>query len=104
MLRSAASPGSRGVRPVGRRYEWPPHDTAPDRPPFRLQLIGSETASTRCDPDGRQQNSQTAPPPFSRRYLQRSKLFDLGLAKFDVLLGNRIVFLLHQLVGHGARV
>src|SRR5271166_2846456 len=35
MLRSAASPGSRGVRPVGRRYEWPPHDTATDRPPLR---------------------------------------------------------------------
>src|SRR5215813_10305226 len=23
----------RGVRPVRERYEWPPHDAAPDRPP-----------------------------------------------------------------------
>src|SRR4029077_19541372 len=23
----------RGVRPVRGRYEWPPHDAAPDRPP-----------------------------------------------------------------------
>src|SRR5262249_42821006 len=41
MLRSAASPGSRGVRPVARRYEWPPHDAASDRPPLlRLQASG----------------------------------------------------------------
>ena len=31
-------------------------------------------------------------------------LFDLTFAKLDMLLGDRIVFLLHQLVGHGARV
>src|SRR3954451_8600333 len=24
----------RGVRPVRERYEWPPHDAAPDRPPL----------------------------------------------------------------------
>src|SRR5215472_12428094 len=24
----------RGVRPVRGRHEWPPHDAAPDRPPF----------------------------------------------------------------------
>src|SRR5258705_885263 len=24
----------RGVRPVRGRYEWPPHDAAPDRPPL----------------------------------------------------------------------
>src|SRR5262249_48012745 len=24
----------RGVRPVRERYEWPPHDAAPDRPPI----------------------------------------------------------------------
>src|SRR6516162_10883553 len=29
---------------------------------------------------------------------------DLGFAEFDVLLGDRVVFLLHQLVGHGARI
>src|SRR5579871_2281188 len=31
-------------------------------------------------------------------------LLDLGFAKLDVLLGNGIVFLLGQLVGHGPRV
>src|SRR5689334_7804594 len=34
MLRSAASPGSRGVRPARERCEWPPHTTASGRPPF----------------------------------------------------------------------
>src|SRR6266540_3136817 len=29
---------------------------------------------------------------------------DLGFAELDVLLGDRVVFLLHQLVGHGARI
>src|ERR1700732_2572268 len=29
---------------------------------------------------------------------------DLGLAEFHVLARDRIVFLLHQLVGHGARI
>jgi hypothetical protein len=32
------------------------------------------------------------------------RLFDLGFAKFDVLLGYRIVFLLDQFIGHGARI
>src|SRR6516164_9723454 len=31
-------------------------------------------------------------------------LFDFGFAKFDVLLGDRIVFLLDQFVGHRARI
>jgi hypothetical protein len=31
-------------------------------------------------------------------------LLDLILAKFDVFLGDRVVFLLHQFVGHGARI
>src|SRR3954467_14577391 len=29
----------RGVRPVRGRYEWPPHDAAPDRPPLSLIAI-----------------------------------------------------------------
>jgi hypothetical protein len=33
-----------------------------------------------------------------------SGLFDLGFAKFDVLLGDRIIFLLDQFIGHGARI
>jgi hypothetical protein len=32
------------------------------------------------------------------------QLLDLGFAKFDVLFGDRVVFLLDQLIGHGARV
>jgi len=31
-------------------------------------------------------------------------LFNLRFAKFDVFLGDRVVFLLHQFVGHGARI
>ena len=34
MLRSAASPGSRGVRPARKWWEWPPHITISSRPPF----------------------------------------------------------------------
>src|SRR6266849_9750804 len=52
MLRSAASPGSRGVRPVGRRYEWPPHDTATDRPPRLRRCAGLRIlAATKPSPD-----------------------------------------------------
>jgi hypothetical protein len=31
-------------------------------------------------------------------------LFNLRFAEFDVFLGDRVVFLLHQFVGHGARI
>jgi hypothetical protein len=31
-------------------------------------------------------------------------LLDFGFAKFDVLFGDRVVFLLDQFIGHGARV
>jgi hypothetical protein len=31
-------------------------------------------------------------------------LLDLGFAKFDVLLGHRIVFLFDQFIGHSARI
>src|SRR6476659_10359638 len=33
-----------------------------------------------------------------------ASLLDLGFPELDVLLGDRVVLLLHQLVGHGARV
>src|SRR5271165_2903720 len=33
-----------------------------------------------------------------------ARLFDLAFAELDMLLGDGIVFLFHQLVGHGARV
>src|SRR4051794_41479041 len=32
------------------------------------------------------------------------RLLDLGFPELDVLLGDGVVLLLHQLVGHGARV
>src|SRR5262245_65681763 len=28
----------RGVRPAWERYEWPPHDAAPSRPPLRKRV------------------------------------------------------------------
>src|SRR5262249_35725656 len=108
MLRSAASPGSRGVRPVGRRYEWPPHDTATDRPPdfLRSRVRGPlrrlfpraeyGVAGTLGHP--RLWRAVSSPPTPG------SNLFDLAFAELDVLLGDRIVFLLDQLIGHGARV
>src|SRR3954451_5952568 len=37
------------------------------------------------------------------RYV-RGRALALGFAEFDVLLGDRVVFLLHQLVRHGARI
>src|ERR1700684_3692443 len=42
--------------------------------------------------------------PGTTHVKQLILLFDLGLAKFDVLFRDWIVFLFHQLVGHGARV
>src|SRR5205807_7338035 len=36
--------------------------------------------------------------------INRRPSLDLGFAELDVLLGDRIVFLLAELVGHGARV
>src|SRR5713226_1207366 len=140
MLRSAASPGSRGVRPVGRRYEWPPHDTATDRPPPSALLRGlAHLAATKPhrDHDGARSGAFFArrvracpakslpsgltrgwKPVLGKGHAQTKQwrgmtirrkviplyLFDLTFAKLDMLLGDRIVFLLHQLVGHGARV
>src|ERR1700722_14697181 len=40
----------------------------------------------------------------SPQRFKRPRSLDLGFAEFDVLLGDGIVFLLHQLVGHGARI
>src|SRR5271169_867343 len=35
----------RGVRPAWERCEWPPHDIAPGRPPFRHELLPLSTAA-----------------------------------------------------------
>src|ERR1700731_1227478 len=95
MLRSAASPGSRGVRPVGGRYEWPPHDTATDRPPRSARKVASAMSW-----GGRHDGGLTTTGAVRRA----RGLFDFAFAEFDVLFGNRIVFFLHQLVSHGARI
>src|SRR5437870_11305282 len=71
----------RGVRPVRKRYEWPPHEAASGRPPI---------------PPGYRNKGPTEQRPF--RYPRIS--LDLGFAELDVLLGNRIVFLFGQLVRH----
>src|ERR1700758_5621262 len=67
------------------RCEWPPHDTVPGRPPF------PQSVTTRMAGAG---------PAIATASARRCKLLDLGLAKFGVLLGDRIVFLLHQFIGH----
>src|ERR1041384_5410051 len=56
----------RGVRPVRERYEWPPHDAAPGRPPLfhRLEFpIRSQNARGR--PSGRPRS----PRSCATRYL-----------------------------------
>src|SRR5262249_57685630 len=82
-----------GVWAVGGRYEWPPHDAAPDRPPS-LRASGSRLIHSSIS-----QNTKGVPGASGE-----ARSLDLGFAEFDVLLGDRIVFLLHQLVGHGARI
>src|SRR6266404_5644678 len=42
--------------------------------------------------------------PRSNPLESAGSLLDLGLAEFDVLARNRIVFLLYELVGHGTRI
>src|SRR6266702_3112124 len=76
------------------RCEWPPHDTAPGRPPcfpekyLAVPMLGTQEGARRGAPVR----------PQSQRSL------DLGFAKFDVLLSDRVIFLLHELVGHRARI
>src|ERR1051325_6187011 len=122
MLRSAASPGSRGVRPARERCEWPPHTTASGRPPFPTVILGRTAGAgmpLTCPLPG--------PPPQAGRKRGRGKsvrkkrkgaawapsvifaigeagLLDLALTELDVLLGDRIVLLLHQLLGLRTRV
>src|SRR5215470_20449178 len=92
------------------RCEWPPHDTVPGRPPSHLRLITLES-----EPTGSASLERRRPWRIDRRppglafgeHLRmnaRTGLFDFGFAEFDVLLGDRIVFLLDQFVGHRARI
>src|SRR3981189_1581915 len=42
--------------------------------------------------------------PRANALKRAGSLLDLGLAEFDVLARDRVVLLLHELVGHGARI
>src|SRR6185503_21319145 len=51
-----------------------------------------------------QRAPERTPPTTARHRPAYLILLDLGLAEFDVLLGDRIVLLHDQLLGHGARI
>src|SRR5262249_2402091 len=58
-------------------------------------------ASTSIGPT-RQNKNGAARAPFSQKH--SAVLLDLGFAEFDMLARNRVVLLLDELVGHGARI
>src|SRR5262249_54276926 len=60
----------RGVRPVRGRYEWPPHDTAPDRPPS----IPPPPAGHQSDVGKMKRRPQRA--PFALRRARRHLILD----------------------------
>src|SRR5262249_25553329 len=94
MLRSAASPGSVGFGRFGGGTSG-------------LLMTPLPTGHLRCG-RGKPPNSQLNCAKYERRPGRSASgeatSLDLGFAEFDVLLGDRVVFLLHQLVGHGARI
>src|SRR5690348_7227710 len=91
MLRSAASPGSRGVgRP--QNGEWPPRTAVLGRPPILSRLKTKSTAEAVLF------DFELLPD------LLDSDLLDLGFLELDVLARDRVVLLLRQLVGHGPAV
>src|SRR5262249_33424112 len=77
----------RRVRPAAWRCEWPPHRrrlrpaTSLSGRYFHAMMVGN-----------------------GARGAAHARLFDLRLAEFHVLLRDRVVFLLGELVGHGARI
>src|SRR5258707_15822217 len=90
----------RGVRPVRGRYEWPPHDAAPDRPPF----LAPSAPKTKRAPRGAPFCVDPARPAQPAGAPRNRGSLDIGFAELDVLLGDLIVFPLGELVRHGARV
>src|SRR5258708_21307471 len=60
-----------------------------------MRLIGASTSS-------KNRKGALADAPATRR--DAAALLDLRLTEFDVLLGDRIVLLHDQLLGHGARI
>src|SRR5437763_1179485 len=61
----------RGVRPVRERYEWPPHDTAPDRPPVGGQWTTAANRLLRGAKmrKGRRRGALATSQPFSADHL-----------------------------------
>src|SRR5215208_1797796 len=80
----------RGVRPVGGSASGLLMKLFPTGQLFPPVAARTETKRA---PTGR---------PFL--YSRQARLFDLGFAELNVLLGDRIVFLLGDLIGHRARV
>src|SRR5690349_7506371 len=92
MLRSAASPESAGFgRPGTMGVASSTHRA---RPATLLLWPQPSHRATKRAPEG----------ALAVAMALRSRLLDLGFYKFDVLLGDRIVFLHFQLLGHRARV
>src|SRR5262249_9352083 len=94
MLRSAASPGSVGFGRFGGGTSGLLMTPLPTGH-LTLRALGEPPNSQlNCAKYAGCRGCRPSEPPS----------LDLGFAEFDVLLGDRIVFLLHQLVGHGARI
>src|SRR4029450_3076238 len=93
MLRSAASPGSVGLGRVGGGKSGLLMTPLPTGHLAygRLGLIHSQIE---------QKYARAARAARARH----APSLDLGFAELDVLLGDRVVFPLHQLLGHGARI
>src|ERR1700687_254769 len=63
--------------------------------------LGPHENSSLLDPGAAGTTRACQPRALSRRV---RGLFDFAFAEFHVLFGDRIVFFLHQLVSHGARI
>src|SRR5215467_8083602 len=100
MLRSAASPGSVGF---GRFGSGTSGLLMTPLPTGHLRSRGRDRLPKRQTPEKTTNAKGARRAPLSLVARARA-LLDLCLAELDVLLGDRIVFLLGQLVGHGARV
>src|SRR5215510_4224811 len=75
------------VRPAGAQV-------GASQPPSRLRLSASD--------DRRKNKNGAARAPFSQKH--SAILLDLGFTELNVLARDRVVLLLDELVGHGARI
>src|SRR5689334_15537953 len=67
-----------------------------------LQKDGRRREGRLCGEAGCQNKNGAARAPFSQKY--SAILLDLGFTELDMLARDRIVLLLDELVGHGARI